>query len=208
MNFFSLKTERVRQFMQKKKENKKKTLFFHLYYMHRVTLKFLYGWLLTLNSVQLDSCSHQTAANSQQNLYTACTTCYVHQDFLKHFTFSLCACGKTDCWQRVLLSNRTPLLMQHCLSMFLTSLMCHYNQISIFLHPCCVKHKKLSYFCLSPVPHTSCCLDTVIQTWRVTINRHSVLKCFVWSLFHCFKGYTFPNEDWSSYQHGRSVKSN
>lgn len=43
MNFFSLKTERVRQFMQKKKENKKKTLFFHLYYMHRVTLKFLYG---------------------------------------------------------------------------------------------------------------------------------------------------------------------
>lgn len=28
MNFFSLKTERVRQFMQKKKENKKKTLFF------------------------------------------------------------------------------------------------------------------------------------------------------------------------------------
>lgn len=102
--FFPIKLKGSGSLCRKEGKQEKKPCFSIYIILHRVTPKLLYGWLLTLDSVQLDSCSHQTGANSQQNLYTACTTCYVHQDFLKHFTsFFMCM------WENRLLAESTSL---------------------------------------------------------------------------------------------------
>lgn len=143
MNFFSIKTERVRQFMQKKKENKKKNLFFHLYYMHRVTQVFI--WL-----------SVDTEVSSAWQLFSP-NCCQLATKSLYCLYHLLCSSGFPEAlhfffvcmWENRLLAESTSLKSHTTvnaalfINVFDISDVPLQSNFHFFLHPCCVKHKKL-----------------------------------------------------------------